>query len=51
MLESFDRLRQVAPSRDHIVPGHDPMVMQLYPGVDGFSDKVVQLDMPPLPDK
>jgi hypothetical protein len=25
--------------------------MQLYPGVDGFSDKVVQLDMPPLPDK
>lgn len=51
MLESFDRLRQVAPSRHHIIPGHDPMVMQLYPGVDGFADKVVQLDMPPLPDK
>ena len=51
MLESFDRLRQVAPSRDHIIPGHDPMVMQLYPDVEGFADKVVQLDMPPLPQK
>jgi hypothetical protein len=27
------------------------MVMQLYPGVDGFADKVVQLDIPPLPNK
>jgi hypothetical protein len=41
----------VAPSRDHIIPGHDPMVMQLYPDVEGFADKVVQLDMSPLPQK
>jgi len=27
------------------------MVMQLYPDVEGFADKVVQLDMPPLPQK
>ena len=31
MLEAFDRLNEVAPSPNHIVPGHDPMVMQLYP--------------------
>ena len=47
MLESFDRLRKVAPSRDHIIPGHDPLVMQLYPAVDGYDGKVAQLDVPP----
>ena len=31
MLEGFDRLLAVAPSPDHIVPGHDPLVMQRYP--------------------
>ena len=46
MLESFDRL-QSGTSRDHIIPGHDPLVMRLYPAVDGFDGKVVQLDMPP----
>ena len=47
MLESFNRLRKVATSRDHIIPGHDPLVMQLYPAVDGFDGKVAQLDVPP----
>ena len=37
----------MAPSRDHIIPGHDPMVMRLYPAVDGFDDRVAQLDLPP----
>ena len=31
--------------RDHIIPGHDPLVMRLYPAVDGFDGKVVQLDV------
>jgi len=31
MLEGFEALRAVAPSPFHIVPGHDPMVMRLYP--------------------
>ena len=26
-----ERLRTLAPSPDHIVPGHDPLVMQIYP--------------------
>ena len=47
MLESFDRLRNVAPSRDHIIPGHDPLVMRLYPAVDDFDGKVARLDVPP----
>lgn len=31
MLEGFEALRAQAPSPQHIVPGHDPMVMRLYP--------------------
>jgi glyoxylase-like metal-dependent hydrolase (beta-lactamase superfamily II) len=31
MLESFERLIAAAPSLAHIVPGHDPLVMQRYP--------------------
>ncbi len=48
MLEGFDKLRAAAPSPAHIVPGHDPAVMQRYaapsPELDGI---VVRLDVPP----
>src|SRR3546814_8361907 len=50
MLEGFDRLRAVAPSPQHIVPGHDPLVMRRYPpprpDLDGV---VVRLDVDPAP--
>ena len=48
MLESFERLHKIAPNREHIIPGHDPLVMDLYPFVDGFEGRVVHLDMPPI---
>jgi glyoxylase-like metal-dependent hydrolase (beta-lactamase superfamily II) len=48
MLESFERLRAHAPSPAHIIPGHDPLVMQRYPAprpeLEGI---VVRLDVPP----
>ena len=48
MLEGFDRLRAAAPSPQHIIPGHDPLVMKRYkaprPELEGI---VVQLDDPP----
>jgi len=48
MLEGFDALRAAAPGPAHIVPGHDPLVMQLYPPprpeLDGV---VVRLDVAP----
>lgn len=48
MLESFDRVKAAAPSPQHIVPGHDPLVMSRYraprPDLDGI---VVRLDEPP----
>jgi len=50
MLEGFDRLRAVAPTPEHIVPGHDPLVMQLYPAVRPELEGIaVRLDVAPAP--
>jgi glyoxylase-like metal-dependent hydrolase (beta-lactamase superfamily II) len=48
MLEGFDKLLAVAPDESHIIPGHDPLVMKLYPvpspQLEGIA---VRLDVPP----
>ena len=48
MLESFDRVKTAAPTPQHIVPGHDPLVMRRYkapsPELEGIA---VRLDEPP----
>ena len=31
MLAGFEKLKQLAASSDHIIPGHDPLVMERYP--------------------
>jgi glyoxylase-like metal-dependent hydrolase (beta-lactamase superfamily II) len=49
MLEGYRRLRELAQSDDHIVPGHDPAVMQRYaaaqPALQGIA---ARLDCPPI---
>jgi glyoxylase-like metal-dependent hydrolase (beta-lactamase superfamily II) len=47
MLEGFDRLRALAPSPKHIVPGHDPEVMRRYPAMAGQEGIVVELHREP----
>jgi glyoxylase-like metal-dependent hydrolase (beta-lactamase superfamily II) len=48
MLEGFDRLLTIAPSESHIVPGHDPLVMKLYPAPSPELEGIaVRLDVPP----
>src|ERR1700693_5814120 len=48
MLEGFDRLLALAPDESHIVPGHDPLVMKLYPAPSPELEGVaVRLDVPP----
>lgn len=48
-VRGFDRLAALAPSDDHIVPGHDPAVMRIYPAptpaLDGLA---VRLDVAPM---
>lgn len=47
-LESLRRLTVLAPSRDHIIPGHDPAVLARFPAAADAVD-VVRLDLPPRP--
>jgi len=48
MIESYDLLEQAAPTRAHIVPGHDPLVMKRYPAPSpDLEGIVVRLDVSP----
>jgi len=44
----LDTLRRLADSAQHIIPGHDPQVMQRYPAPSKSLDGiVVRLDVAP----
>ena len=44
-LEGYNTLRKLAASPDHIIPGHDPQVLQRYPAAKaGLEDWIVRLD-------
>jgi glyoxylase-like metal-dependent hydrolase (beta-lactamase superfamily II) len=47
-LESLRALRRLAPSVDHIIPGHDPGVLARFPAEAGALD-IVRLDLAPRP--
>ncbi|MGP1615759.1 MAG: hypothetical protein ACTS5Y_11995, partial [Pollutimonas bauzanensis] len=55
MLESFDHIMQMAGDIQHIIPGHDPLVMQVYPAprpeLDGIIARldVMPKELPPRP--
>ncbi len=48
-IEGYDTLDRLAQSRKHIVPGHDPLVMQRYPAATPALEGIaVRLDADPL---
>ncbi|MEO8038483.1 MAG: N-acyl homoserine lactonase family protein [Betaproteobacteria bacterium] len=48
MLDGYDTLRRLATSPRHVVPGHDPLVMDRYPaGLPGSEGWIVRLDAEP----
>jgi len=48
MLEGFATVRRLATSLQHVVPGHDPMVLQRYPAAKpGLEGIAVRLDVTP----
>jgi len=48
MLESFDRIMSLAGDIAHVVPGHDPLVMEVYPAPSAELQGIVaRLDAPP----
>jgi glyoxylase-like metal-dependent hydrolase (beta-lactamase superfamily II) len=51
MLEGYRRLDVLADSRDHIVPGHDPLVAVQYPLLAGAGEGIYCLHEPPYIEK
>ena len=50
MLESFDKVMKLAGDIQHVIPGHDPLVMQLYPAArPGLEGRIARLDAEPAP--
>ncbi len=48
MLDSFGRVRAAATSAAHVIPGHDPLVMERYPAASPALEGIaVRLDLPP----
>jgi hypothetical protein len=48
MVLAFDALQAQAETRQHIVPGHDPMVLDRYPAPDErMAGIVARLDVAP----
>jgi hypothetical protein len=41
-------MRRMATSLSHIVPGHDPLVLQRYPAQPGGPADIIRLDAEPL---
>ena len=49
-LEGYARLKKLADSPDHIIPGHDPQVLARYPAAGPSMDGwIVRLDAEPTP--
>ena len=47
MLEGYSILEALADGPDHIIPGHDPLVLTRFPHPPG-EPEVVRLDLPPI---
>lgn len=48
MLDGYRRLRELAESRDHVIPGHDPEVLRRYPAPDDrLQGWIARLDASP----
>ena len=49
MLKAHDRIRELADSDDHVIPAHDPLVIDRYPAASGdLKGIVARVDLPPV---
>jgi hypothetical protein len=47
MLNGFEILESLADGLDHIIPGHDPLILKRFPPEAGHPD-TVRVDLPPI---
>jgi glyoxylase-like metal-dependent hydrolase (beta-lactamase superfamily II) len=45
-LEAHRKIRQLAASDEHVIPGHDPEVLRRYPRANGDVPDIVRVDLP-----
>ncbi|MGI8913442.1 MAG: hypothetical protein ACR2JY_06595 [Chloroflexota bacterium] len=43
MYDAFETVRSLAGSPDHIIPGHDPLVLARYPAAPGLAGIAARL--------
>lgn len=49
MKKGFDRLRTLASSGEHVIPGHDPAVLRRFPAArPGAEGWIARVDLPPV---
>lgn len=47
MLKGFDIINKLSDGPDHVIPGHDPLILKTFPALDG-NPEIVRLDLPPI---
>jgi len=47
-LEAYEIIESLASSPQHVIPGHDPLVLRRYPRAVAGIDDIVRVDLPPL---
>ncbi|MEM7406287.1 MAG: N-acyl homoserine lactonase family protein [Pseudomonadota bacterium] len=48
LMSSYEHFEKLADSEDHVIPGHDPLVRELYPAYSSDTGtEIVRLDVPP----
>jgi glyoxylase-like metal-dependent hydrolase (beta-lactamase superfamily II) len=47
-LDALDKVERLADSPAHVIPGHDPLVLQRYPRSRPDIADIVRVDLPPL---
>ena len=47
MLKGFEILNSLADGPDHVIPGHDPLILKTFPLLGGNPD-IARLDLPPI---
>lgn len=48
MISGHEKIKSLASSDDHIVPAHDPRIVEIYPAASAeFKDRILRLDIAP----
>ena len=47
MLRGFETIESLADGPDHVIPGHDPLILKRFPPL-GDNKEIVRLDLPPV---